>query len=361
MTERKVRVVHYINQFFAGIGGEEAADIGFSLKTEPVGPGRALQNELGDRGEIVATLICGDNYFAKDIDKNAEEGFKMIEEFKPDLFIAGPAFAAGRYGPSCGAMCKIVSEKLGIPAVTAMNEENPGVEMYSRYAYIVKSGINSKEMVTVIKKMVRLAYAVLENKPDPKLVPPNNCIPSPYEYDYFTRNLIRNVFTEETTAERSLNLLLKKLRKEPFESDVIKPPFDRIEPPEAIKDITKATIAFVTDGGIVPTGNPDKLPSRMCTIWGEYELDKLVPYGGGKHEVSHRGYNNYEVVQDYNRLLPIDAAREYEKQGRIGKLHSTLFSTCGNVSIIKKSMIMGDEITKRLVDDKVDAVILTSA
>lgn len=362
MLGEKIKVVHYINQFFAGIGGEEKADIGFSLETKPVGPGMALKGELGERGEIVATLICGDNYFARDIEKNAEEGFRIIEQFKPDLLIAGPAFAAGRYGPSCGAMCKIVSEKMGIPVITAMNEENPGVEMYSQYSYIVKSGVNSKEMVSVIRKMVRLAYAVLENKPDPNLVEPNNCIPSPYEYDYFTRNLIRNVFTKETTAERSINLILKKLKKEPFESDVVKPPFDKVKPPDAIKDITKATIAFVTDGGIVPIGNPDKLPSRMCTIWGEYEIDKLLPQDGERqYEVSHRGYNNYEVLEDYNRLIPIDHAREFEKQGQIGKLNPTLFTTCGNVSIIKKSMVMGENIAKKLIDEKVDAVILTSA
>ncbi len=358
---QKLRVVHYINQFFAGIGGEEYADVGFALHEKPVGPGVALQRELGERGEVVATLVCGDNFFAGDFEKNAEEGFRMIEQFKPDLFIAGPAFAAGRYGPSCGAMCKIVSERLGIPAITAMNEENPGVEMYSQYAYIVKCGVNSKEMTSVIKKMVRLADALLENKPDPRLVAPNDCIPSPFEYDYYTRNLIKNVFTEETTAERSIDLLLKKIRKEPFESDVLKPPFGRVKPGEPIKDITKAKIAFVTDGGIVPAGNPDRIPSRMCTIWKEYELDKLCPQGGGKHEVSHRGYNNYEVLMDYNRLMPIDPAREFEKEGRIGKLNPTLFTTCGNVSIVKKSKIMGDEIAKVLVDEHVDAVILTSA
>ena len=362
MLGKKIKVVHYINQFFAGIGGEEKADVGFSLQTNPVGPGLALQQELGDKGEVVATLICGDNYFATDIEKNSEEGFRMIEKFEPDIFIAGPAFAAGRYGPSCGAMCKIVSEKLGIPAISAMNEENPGVEMYSPYAYIVKCGINSKEMRSVIKKMLKLADAILENKPDPRLVPPNDCVPSPYEYDYYTRNTIRNVITEESTAERSINLLLKKIRKEPFESDVLKPPFPWVKPSEAIKDMSKATIAFVTDGGIVPLGNPDRIPSRMCTIWREYEIDKLLPREGERqHEVSHRGYNNYEVEEDYNRLMPVDPARDFEKQGKIGRVYPTVFSTCGNVSIVKKSKIMGDEIAKVLTEQKVDAVILTSA
>ena len=64
MAEKKLRVVHYLNQFFGQIGGEEKATTGFMVKEGPVGPGLALQKELGDRAEIVATVICGDDYFA---------------------------------------------------------------------------------------------------------------------------------------------------------------------------------------------------------------------------------------------------------------------------------------------------------
>ena len=42
----KIRVIHYINQFYAGIGGEDMASIGVSVKEEPVGPGLILRNEI---------------------------------------------------------------------------------------------------------------------------------------------------------------------------------------------------------------------------------------------------------------------------------------------------------------------------
>ena len=57
-----LKVVHYINQFFAGLGGEEKAETGPQIKEGHVGPGMAIRNVLGDRGEVVATVICGDNY-----------------------------------------------------------------------------------------------------------------------------------------------------------------------------------------------------------------------------------------------------------------------------------------------------------
>jgi glycine reductase len=58
------RIVHYVNQFFGGIGGEEKAHTPLEVREGPVGPGRALQQVLGGKGAVVATLICGDDYVA---------------------------------------------------------------------------------------------------------------------------------------------------------------------------------------------------------------------------------------------------------------------------------------------------------
>ncbi len=51
------RVIHYINQFFAGIGGEEKADVAPEVREGVVGPGMALKGALGNEAEIVATFI----------------------------------------------------------------------------------------------------------------------------------------------------------------------------------------------------------------------------------------------------------------------------------------------------------------
>ena len=60
----KIRVVHYLNQFFGGIGGEEVAGTQPEIRPGAIGPGRQLQERLGQELEIVATAICGDNTFA---------------------------------------------------------------------------------------------------------------------------------------------------------------------------------------------------------------------------------------------------------------------------------------------------------
>ncbi len=123
------RIIHYINQFYAGIGGEEKADVAPEIREGVVGPGMALKAALGTDAEIVATVVCGDSYFASNIEKATADILEMMKKYKPDAVIAGPAFNAGRYGTACGGVCEAVVKKLGIPAVSGMFPENPGVEM----------------------------------------------------------------------------------------------------------------------------------------------------------------------------------------------------------------------------------------
>ena len=120
----KYRVIHFINQFFAQIGGEEKADVPLSVTEGPVGPGLAFKMALQDEAEIVATFICGDNYFSEYGESIMQGVIARMGEYDPDIVIAGPAFNAGRYGPNCGALCKAVAEYLHIQAVTGMYEEN---------------------------------------------------------------------------------------------------------------------------------------------------------------------------------------------------------------------------------------------
>jgi len=143
---QRLRVVHYLNQFFGGIGGEEKASVGPQVKDGAVGPGRAVQDALKERGEVVATVICGDNYFAERIDKATQEVIELLTLYQPEIVIAGPAFNAGRYGVACSTVCKAVQDKLGIPAITGMYEENPGVGLYKKDIYIIKTTDSARHL-----------------------------------------------------------------------------------------------------------------------------------------------------------------------------------------------------------------------
>jgi glycine reductase len=355
MMMNKMRVVHYLNQFFGQIGGEAQANVGFTVKEGPVGPGMLLQKELGDMAEIVATIICGDDFFAVGPEKNAEIGLEKLMPFKPDIFFAGPAFAAGRYTIACGAMCKKVAEKLQIPAISAMNMEAPGVDIYRKDAFIIKTGIHSKEMSSAVKDMARLAIR-LKSGGEEKLLTFED-MPDPEEYKYFSRNMLRNIICEETVAERSVSKLLKKIKGEPFTSEVIPPVFEIFEIPAAIKNLSKAKIAFVTDGGLVPKGNPDGMATRSNLRWGAYDIEKIF----NDYEVVHAGYFNDYVLESPYRLVPLDALSELVGEGKVGGINNKLYSMPACTTVSRRCAEVGTEMAEAMqaIGD-IDGVILTS-
>ena len=97
----------------------------------------AFKAAFGDKAEIVATIICGDSYFNENIDEAKKTILAWVKKENPDLFIAGPAFNAGRYGVACGTIAAAVKEELGIPSLTGMYTENPGADMFKDKVYMV--------------------------------------------------------------------------------------------------------------------------------------------------------------------------------------------------------------------------------
>lgn len=344
------RVVHYINQFFAGIGGEERADYPPELREGAVGPGQALQAALGEEAVVVATLICGDDYFAEHTEEAVDKIVGLLESCRPDALVAGPAFNAGRYGMACGALCDAVSKKLGIPVVTAMYPENPAVEIYRKDLYIVETSDSARGMRDAIPKMARLILKQLKGEP----------LGRPEEEGYIERGIRVNIFRDQIGAERAVDMLIKKLKGEDFATEYPMPSFDRVPPAPAIKNISEAKIALVTSGGIVPKGNPDRIEASSATKYGEYSIAGFEDLTPETHETVHGGYDPTYANDDPDRVLPLDVARELEKEGAFGSLHDKYYATVGNGTPVAHSKMFGEEIAKKLKEADVDGVILTS-
>jgi glycine reductase complex component B subunit gamma len=346
----KIKVVHYINQFFAGIGGEEKADHKPEVREAVLGPGMALEAGFKGEAEIVATVICGDSYFGENLEEAKKEVLEMVKKYNPDLFIAGPAFNAGRYGVAAGSITEAVQNELGIPALTGMYIENPGADMFKKAVYIVETKNSAAGMRDAVKKMVPLALKLVKGEE----------IGSPEEEGYHPRGIRKNYFTEKRGSERAVDMLLKKLKGEEFETEFPMPNFDRVEPNAAIKDITKATIAIVTSGGIVPHGNPDHIESSSAQKYGKYDIEGVDDLKEGEWETAHGGHDPVYANLDADRVIPVDILREMEKEGKIGKLHRYFYSTVGNGTAVASSKAYAEEFSKQMKADGVDAVILTS-
>src|SRR5260370_41221310 len=102
----KLRVVHYLNQFFAGVGGEDKASEPPGVRQGRVGPGQLLERALGDAGEVVATVFCGDDYFSEHEEQAVAAGGDLSRRPAPDLVSARPGVNAGRTGVPRRRACR---------------------------------------------------------------------------------------------------------------------------------------------------------------------------------------------------------------------------------------------------------------
>lgn len=345
-----IKVVHYINQFYAGIGGEDKAGIPASLQEGAVGPGLAFKNQFGDQAEIVATVVCGDSYFNENMDAVAAQILDWIKSLNADLLIAGPAFNAGRYGVACGTVCAAATEKLGIASITGMYAENPGVEMFRDKTYIVPTKNSAAGMRDAVKKMAPLAIKLARREK----------IGASCEEGYLPRGERINFFENERGSKRAVEMLMKKLTGQPFETEYPMPSFDRVAPSPALENLSAAAVALVTSGGIVPRGNPDHIEASNASRFGEYSIAGLDTLSTEAWETAHGGYDPVYANEDPNRILPVDVLRKLEKEGVIGKLHNLFYSTVGNGTAVASARNYAKEIVRRLLDAGVNAVILTS-
>jgi len=346
----KLKVIHYINQFYAGIGGEEKADHKPELRDGHVGPGLAFAAAFGENAEITHTIVCGDSYFNENLEEAKNILLSMIRDIKPDLFIAGPAFNAGRYGVACATICDLVKKELGIPVLTGMFRENPGAEMFKNNLYIIETQNSAADMRNAVPKMAKLALKLANN----------DIISASAEEGYLPNGTRVSFFEKERGSKRAVDMLLKKMSGKPFTTEYPMPDFDRVEPNPAVKNIAGATVALITSGGIVPKGNPDHIESSSASKYGEYDITGISDLTADTYETAHGGYDPVYANQDADRVLPVDILREFESAGKIGKLHNKFYTTTGNGTSIKNSKQFAQEFALKLLEDKVQAVILTS-
>ena len=345
-----LKVLHYINQFYGGVGGEEKADHRPEIREGAVGPGTAFAAAFGEQATITHTIVCGDSYFGENIEEAKAAILEMVKSAAPDIFIAGPAFNAGRYGVACGTICAAVKEELDIPVITGMFEENPGVVMFQDKMHIIATRDSAVGMRDAVPKMAKLALKLGRGER----------IGASIEEGYMPGYMRVNFFEQERGSKRAVDMLLAKMKGEAFVTEFPMPDFDRVAALPALKDLSTMTVALVTSGGIVPKGNPDRIESSSASKYGEYSIEGVQDLTEATYETAHGGYDPVYANVDADRVLPVDVLRDLEKEGKIGRLHNKFYTTTGNGTAVKSSASFAQEFAGKLKNDGVDAVILTS-
>ena len=157
-----------------------------------------------------------------------------------------------------------------------------------------------------------------------------------------------------------MDMLIKKMAGEPFETDLPMPKFDRVPPADAITDMKQARIAVVTSGGVVPQGNPDHIESSNATKYGVYSIEGMESMSPEDFTTIHGGYDRQFVMKNPNLVVPLDVLRELEKEGEFGELVNYFCTTTGTGTATGSAAKFGDSIGQKFIDEHVDGVILVS-
>jgi len=348
----KLKAIYYVNQFYAGIGGEDKADIGLREFEGGKGPAQAVENYFDNEMKVVKTIACGDNYINKEknFDKVFQKIKKIIRNTDPDVFIAGPAFNAGRYGTACAKLVNKIKNDLNIPGVTGMYYENPAIKMYLKNNYIIETSETAAGMRKAVPKMANIAL---------KLAKDEEIGPARKE-GYIPRGFRFNEWHEKTGAERTVDLLIKKLMSKDYETEVPLRGFENVEPAEPLSDFNDKKIALITTGGLVPKGNPDNLKQAFSETYASYSIKELNSLSSYQYESIHGGFDTTLVNEDPNRLVPLDMLKELEKEDVIGEIYENYLVTSGIGTNVKNSKEIGKNMLIELKNNGVDAVIMTS-
>jgi len=341
------RVVMYLNQFFAGIGGEDKADTRPASLEGTVGPGVPLNQFLGSEGEVVATVYCGDNLMAEGDDQVLNEVVDLIRAAKPDVLVAGPAFGSGRYGLACGMVCVAATDRLVVPSVTGMHEESPGAMEYRAKVVIASTRETAAGMVDALKTMAGLATKLAHGEPLGTAAD-EGTIPS---------GARKNEIASERGARRAVMMLLQKLQGGPFETELPLQAYERV-PPAPPLSASLPSVALVAEGGVVPLGNPDRIQSAWATRWGKYDVSGLRSLTESFQSI-HGGIDTTAGNERPDRLIPLDVMKTLEEEGRI-KLHPVLYATTGNMGALREMQRIGSEIAAELRAAGVEAAIVGS-
>lgn len=346
-----MRIIHYVNQFFGGIGTEEHANMPPEVREGPVGPGRLLENALkADGGEVVATIICGDNYIVEEKESALAVVTAAFDKYRPDVVVAGPAFDAGRYGLGCAYVC-VAAQERGIPAVTGMHPENTGVLTHRLDLVAAPTSTEATGMGEAVPRMARLAVKLARGE---KL--------GPATIDgYIPRGVRREAMHEIAGSDRAFDMMMSRVTGQSFTSEVQIQGYDVVPPAPPVTDMPNATIALVTSGGLVPKGNPDGQVGGRAKDFFRYSIDGLENLSPTDWESVHSGFSTVHLnTKDPSYALPLPIVRNLQRSGAIKGVYKYFLSTTGNGTPVTTAKRMGAEMGQELKDAGVDGVLLVA-
>ena len=155
-------------------------------------------------------------------------------------------------------------------------------------------------------------------------------------------------------------MLVRKLNGQSYQSEVPYQPPEAVPPAAPVLDLSRATVALITTGGLIPKGNPDRQTSGNPDRYFTYSVEGLPALTGDDWEAFHGGYYNQISSENPNYILPLSHMRKLEADGVVGSVFSEIIAMPGVSTPVAKSKHLGAQIAGELKAAGVDACILVA-
>jgi glycine reductase len=177
---------------------------------------------------------------------------------------------------------------------------------------------------------------------------------------YLPTGVRQPVVCDQPGHQRALSMLIARLKGGEVRSELMA--VDNgpaVTPAAPVASAAATVVGLVTSGGLVPRGNPDRMPSCASTRLFQYKLPDgdMDPQAW---ESIHAGFNYEWVNRNPNFVLPLDAARALVRAGRLGSLAPYFYSLAGVMTKPPAARQIATDLVGRLFRDGVQAVILVA-
>jgi glycine reductase len=154
-------------------------------------------------------------------------------------------------------------------------------------------------------------------------------------------------------------MLKAKLRGDEYASELSQLQSRFVAAPP-VMDLRQTRLALISTAGLVPRGNPDRMPALRSSRHFVYRLDPDALLGSDAWESVHAGYNTEEVNRNPNYGLPWKAASDALAGQRVQSLFPGFFSLTGVWTQEPESKTIAANILDDLNAEGLNAAVLVA-
>jgi glycine reductase len=185
---------------------------------------------------------------------------------------------------------------------------------------------------------------------------PNKCVQDPNDWNQMGDRT--NVVMGKTGAVRAVEMLFDQMAGKAIKTEVLFSKYPPLKPAPVI-DVSKSKIALISTSGLWKRDTP-QFEGTKATKFTPVNIKDISTFSKKEWSVLGGGYDNSYGREDPHRMMAIEELRQLEKEGKIGKIADTMYTTKGLDNNWGDMINIGEGILPMLKAEGVNGVIAVS-